>query len=568
MGRGIFEAGTKCEHFDMSDRRILSLWFPRLGAERLIRRQPVLGDQPLAVVEEQQNTQVITSVNAVAQGLGAQVGQAVRDAHAMCPGLLTHRRSAAGEARFLEALQRWAGKFSPWVAPEDNDALVVDLTGCAHLFGGEAQLMQVVEDDCVDLGLTVLMGLADTRGAAWALARYAGRAAGSTRSGDAIDQEARATRSRAGKRRHWTKGGAAPAVRPRSGSTGRIAPSGQTYGALSPLPVAALRLEPDVTAQLGRLGLRRVGDLLGQPRAALARRFGRGLVMRLDQAMGSAPEPVSPAKPPDHFAVRMTLPDPIGLAEDVMAGIDRLLPRLCSALEAKGKGVRRVALQAYRSDHGVEVVEVGLARPSFDPARIRPLLEMKVDGIDAGFGIDMLRLVACEVEPLHQAVVVGHLQAGDAVQARLSKTHALDDLVGRLGARVGLDAIRRIHPADSHIPEKSHSILAAAWCAPYDKRWPAPSNPRPLLLWQPEPVHAPAIPHMPEAFRWRGRSLTRLRAVGPERMAPEWWLDDPNWRTGTRDYWVTDTACGQRLWLFYAHGGAMSAGWFCHGSFA
>ena len=552
----------------MPDRRILSLWFPRLGAERLIRRQPVLADQPLGVVQEQANMQVITSLNGVAQDHGLQVGQPVRDAHAMCPGLLTHPRSPAGEVRFLEALQRWAGKFSPWVAPEDGDALVVDLTGCAHLFGGETDLMQVVQDDCTDLGLSVLMGLADTRGAAWALARFAGRATGSDRSGDAIDQEARATRSRAGKRRHWTKGGAAPVVRARANDSIRIAPSGQTYSALSPLPIAALRLEPEIAAQLGRLGLRRVGDLLGQPRAGLARRFGRGLVMRLDQAMGSAPEPVSPAKPPDHFAVRMTLPDPIGLAEDVMAGIDRLLPRLCKSLEDKGKGVRRVALQAYRSDHAVEVVEVGLARPSFDLHRIRPLLEMKIEEIDAGFGIDMLRLVAVQVEPVHDVMAVGHLQAGAAVQARLNNANALDDLVGRLGARVGLDAIRRLHPGDSHIPEKSHKILAAAWSKPHEGPWPAPSNPRPMLMWHPEPVHAPAVPRLPQTFRWRGRDLTRLRALGPERIAPEWWLDDPNWRSGTRDYWVADTEDGQRLWLFFAHGGGMSPGWFCQGSFA
>lgn len=552
----------------MSERRILSLWFPQLGAERLIRRQPVLADQPIAVVEERQNMQLVSSLNGVAQGQGVHVGQPVRDAHAMCPGLMTHQQSRVGEQRFIETLQRWAGKFSPWVAPEDGDALVVDLTGCAHLFGGEAPLMQVVEDDCTDLGLSVLMGLADTRGAAWALARFAGRAAGPARSGDAIDQEAPATRSRAGKRRHWTRGGAAPAVRTQVSDVVRIAAPGQTYSALSPLPIAALRLEPDIAAQLGRLGLRRVGDLLGQPRAALARRFGRGLVLRLDQAMGSAPEPVSPAKAPDHFAVRMTLPEPIGLAQDVLAGIDRLLPRLCKALEDKGKGARRVALHAHRSDHVIEVIEVGLAQPSFDPARIRPLLEMKVDDIDAGFGIDMLRLVAVQVEPLYQENVVGHVQAGSAAQVRLNNANALDDLVGRLGARVGLEALRRLHPASSHIPEKSHKVMAAAWSASHDGPWPAPSNPRPLLMWHPEPVHAAATPKLPETFRWRGRDMTRLRALGPERIAPEWWLDDPNWRSGVRDYWVTDTTDGQRLWLFYGHGGAMSPGWFCQGSFA
>ncbi|WP_420012519.1 Y-family DNA polymerase [Tateyamaria sp.] len=551
----------------MSDRRILSLWFPRLGAERLIRRRPALADQPLAVIEDRQNMQVVSSLNDVAQGLGLTLGQPVRDAHAMCPGLMTFPRSTVAEQRFLETLQRWAGKFSPWVAPEDGDGLVVDLTGCAHLFGGEGPLMQVVEDDCTDLGLSVLMGLADTRGAAWALARYAGRATGSDRSSDAIDQEARATRSRAGKRRHWTKGGAAPPVRAGRADVVRIAPPGQTYTALTPLPIAALRLDPDTSAQLARLGLRRVGDLLGQPRAGLARRFGRGLVLRLDQAMGSAPEPVSPAKAPDHFAVRMTLPEPIGLTQDVMAGVDRLLPRLCKTLENKGKGARHVTLYAHRSDHAVEVVEVGLAQPSHDPNRIRPLLEMKVDSIDAGFGIDMLRLVAVQVEPLYQAHAVGHLEAGAAVQARLNQANALDDLVGRLGARVGLEAIRRLHPSDSHIPEKSHKVMAAAWSKPHDGAWPAPSNPRPLLMWHPEPVHAPATPRLPETFRWRGQTLTRKRALGPERIAPEWWLDDPNWRSGVRDYWVTDTGCGQRLWLFYGHGGAMSPGWFCQGSF-
>ncbi|WP_299608628.1 DNA polymerase Y family protein [uncultured Tateyamaria sp.] len=552
----------------MPDRRILSIWFPRLGAERLIRRQPMLADQPVAVVEEHQNMQVITALNGVAQGDGLQVGQPVRDAHAMCPGLLTFPRSEQGEKQFLEALQRWAGKFSPWVAPEDGDALVVDLTGCAHLFGGEAELMQVVQDDCTDLGLSVLMGVADTRGAAWALARYAGRATGSDRSGDAIDQEARATRSRAGKRRHWTKGGAAPAVATQTLDVTRISPPGQTYSALSPLPIAALRLAPEMTAQLGRLGLRRVGDLLGQPRAGLARRFGRGLVLRLDQAMGSAPEPVSPAKPPDHFAVRMTLPDPIGLAEDVMAAIDRVLPRLCKMLEDKGKGTRLVMLQAFRSDHAVEVVEVGLARPTHDPHRIRPLLEMKIEGIDAGFGIDMIRVLAVQVEPIHDVMTVGHREAGAAVQARLNNANAMDDLIGRLGARVGLDAIRRFEPADSNIPEKSHKIMSAAWSKPHEGPWPLPPNPRPMLLWHPEPVHAPATPKLPQSFRWRGMDLTRQRAIGPERIAPEWWLDDPNWRSGTRDYWVTDTEDGQRLWLFYAHGGGMSPGWFCQGSFA
>lgn len=549
-------------------RRILSLWFPRLGADRALRQMPQLVGSPLAIVDTIGNAQVVSSVSAEASALGIYVGQPVRDAHAMAEALVTRNRALQAEAHFLDVLQRWAGKFSPWVAQEGDAGLVVDLTGCAHLFGGEAPLMQVVQDDCTDMGLSVQMGLADTRGAAWALARYAGQPAGVARSGDAIDQEARATRSRAGKR-HWTKGGAAPAVKLAGAAPGlRIAQPGQAYAALADLPIPALRLDPETTAQLARLGLRRVSDLIGQPRAALARRFGKGLVYRMDQALGSAPEPVSPAKPPDHFAVRLTLPEPIGLIEDIVAGLDRLLPHLCAKLETKKRAIRRIRLDAYRSDHGVQSVEVALARPSTDPHRIRPLLEMKLDSIDAGFGIDMLRLEVVQAEPVYQTRAVGHLEAGKAVADRIAKTDALDDLISKIGARVGMEAITRLHPASSHIPEKTSKVLAAAWSEPPGENWPAAPGPRPLLMWTPEIVQAPDLPHVPSTFKWRGRFHKLVRASGPERIAPEWWLDDPQWRTGTRDYWRVAVESGDELWLYFAHGAGLSAGWFCHGAFA
>ncbi|WP_428927082.1 Y-family DNA polymerase [Marinibacterium sp. SX1] len=578
----------------MPKRRILSLWFPRLGADRLMRAARGTLDAPLAVVEDRGNMQLVSSVNAPAFAAGIRRGQPVRDAHAMCAGLLTRARNAPAEAAFLGALRRWAGKFSPWVAEEPPDGLVIDLSGCAHLFGGEEALMDVVEADCAEMGLTVRLGLADTLGAAWALARYAGAAPASVRSGDAIEQEARATRARASRRKHWTRGGPAPeagvgASGPGSrngsrngsppgsragsgvgsgpGRVARIAPPGQSHGALGPLPVAALRLDGDTATQLGRLGLRRIGDLLGQPRAGLARRFGTGLVLRLDQTMGSAPEPVSPAAPPDHFAVRMTFPEPIGLVADMMAAIDRMLPRLADKLEDKGRGMRRLRLEAHRTDQAAEVVELGFARPTRAPHRIRPLVEMKLDGIDAGFGIDMLRLEAVATEPVHEGDRTGHLKAGQAVRERLEGNSALDDLVARLGARVGLEAITRLHPVSSHIPEKTAQVMAAAWSAPA-RDWPAPDRARPLTLWRPEPVTAPDRPDLPERFRWRGRDRVLAAASGPERIAPEWWLDEPDWRSGVRDYWVVTTAAGERLWLYYAHGGTMSAGWFCQGAFA
>ena len=547
-------------------RRILSLWFPRMGADRLLRQMRGDSAMPFAVVATQGAAQMLHSLSAGASAAGLVRGQPLRDALAMCPDLVTRLRNPQAEAGFLTSLRRWAGKYSPWVGIAGEEGLCLDITGCAHLFGGEEALLASVDADCAGLGLTVRAGVADTLGAAWALARFAGVAAGHHRSGDAVDQEARATRSRAAKRRHWERGGAAPMVKAAGLEGQRIAAPGQTRGAIAGLPLAALRLEEDVVAQLSRLGLRRVSDLIDQPRAPLSRRFGTGVVLRIDQALGQVPEPVSPVAEARPFAVRMTLPDPIGLTEDVVAGLDRLLPRLCDTVGRAGRGVRLIRLQAFRTDHTMQWVSAGLARPTTDPERIRPLLAMKLEEIDAGHGIDMLRLEAVQTEPVSARQPVGHLAAGQVISDRLAASTAQDDLVARIGARVGMEQITRWHPASSHIPEKTALVLAAAWSEAAED-WPEPPVPRPLLLWRPEPVTAPDQPRLPERFRWRGRELEPVEAVGPERIAPEWWLDEPDWRSGVRDYWRVTVAGGERLWLFFAHGAGMSAGWFCQGRF-
>ena len=551
----------------MPNRRILSLWFPRLAAERLLRMERGLLDAPFAVVEDRGNMQVLSSLSMPASEAGLTSGQPLRDAQAMCPELITRLANPMAELQFLAALRRWAGKFSPWVADQAPNSLVIDLTGCAHLFGGEEPLLHQVEQDCADLGLTVQCGVADTVGAAWALARFAGQPAPMTRTGDAIDQEAYATRARAAKRRHWTRGGAAPKTSQPVEKPNRIAPPGKAHSILSPLPVSALRISEDMAMNLGRLGLRKVGDLVGTPRAALARRFGKDLVLRLDQALGMTSEPVSPAKPPLHFAVRLTLPEPIGLDDDILAAIDRLLPELEKRLKVKGRGARRVRLQLFRADSTMQTLEIGMARPSASPDRIKPLLIMKLGDIDAGFGIDCVRIEANVTEPVHEHQHRGHADAAADVANRLKQNTNIDDLIGRVGARIGLDSITRLHPADSNIPEKTNTKLAAAWSEPAGD-WPTPPTPRPLLMWRPEPVQATDIAEIPASFRWRGRAHETVAAHGPERISPEWWLDDPEWRSGVRDYYQITTGYGERLWLYYAHGGSMSSGWFCQGSFA
>ncbi|MFW5642010.1 MAG: DUF6504 family protein, partial [Roseicyclus sp.] len=336
--------------------------------------------------------------------------------------------------------------------------------------------------------------------------------------------------------------------------------------ALAPLPVAALRVAPETAQGLARLGLRQIGDLLGMPRAGLARRFGADLVRRLDQALGVEPEPITPAAAPLHFAVRLSLPEPIGLEADILAGLDRLSPVLCEKLRARGRGARRVRLELFRVDGDTQSIEVGLARPADRPDHLRPLFELKIGEIDAGFGIDRLRLSAPLTEPRHDAQHKGGWAVGAEAETSRNTDQAMADLIARIGARVGLETITRARPADSHIPEKTAAPLAAAWSEPCSD-WPQAPRPRPLTLFRPEPLRAPDEPHVPSDFTWRGRRLRTASATGPERIAPEWWLDDPDWRSGVRDYWRVTTQDGAALWLYYAHGGTASGGWFAHGDF-
>ena len=535
-----------------------------MAAERVLRREPALTDAPLAIVVSQANTQTLGSLSVTASQEGLRRGMGLSDARALCPDIVTRPAEPLRDAAFLTALRRWAGKFSPWVATEGQEALFIDISGCAHLFGGEDGIAAAIEADSTALHLSHRIGIADTAGAAWAVARFAGQSALAARSGDAIDQEARATRSRASKKRKWDR----VSISIDTAATPRIVPSGQTRRTLGPLPVAALRMDADAVTTLTRLGLNTVADVAAMPRGALARRIGLEALKRMDQALGSEPEPISPARPEVSFALRLSLPDPIGLEDDVMAAFDRLLPPLCARLKAAGHGARRVRLTVFRADGTQQSLELGLAQPSWDADKIRPLICLKLKEIDAGYGIDVVRLEANQADPLTPHQHKGHLEAAAAAKGRLSPegSEAFAALLSRLGARVGLEAMTRLTPAESHLPEKTATIMAAAFASPVDQ-WPYPYTPRPVVMFDPEPVGATDHGTPPRYFRWRRRVFEAAEVSGPERITPEWWLDDPAWRSGPRDYWQVATRSGERLWLFEAHGNETSGGWFMHGEF-
>ncbi|PYF08106.1 protein ImuB [Rhodobacter viridis] len=479
--------------------------------DRALRARPVEG--PFALALRSGPAERLHDLTAAAEAQGLARGMALAEARALCPGLVVHPADPAGDARFLRGLARWLGRFSPRVALDGPDGLLLDLTGVAHLWGGEADWLTELRRALSRAGLGARLGLADTPGAAWALA-------------------------------HSGEGVAAP---------------GATRAALAPLPVTALRLPPATTIPLQRLGLRQISDLLALPRAALGRRFGPEVGLALDRALGLLPEALAPLPEPPRFALRLTLPEPIGRVEDVMAGADRLLRPLCDRLAAAEAGARHLTLTLRRVDAAEHQVALRLAAPLRDPRRILPLFLRGIEAADAGFGIDQLRLAATGVEPLPAT------QLATRAAGTTPPEGALDDLITRLGTRIGLENIRRALPAESHIPARSFLIAPAALVPPAPRTGWAVARPRPVTLFAPEPVAAPARPAPPRNFRWRRRAFTTARATGPERIAPEWWLGEESWRGGLRDYWRIDTTTGPRLWLFFT---PEAPGWFAEGEFA
>lgn len=496
-------------------RRVLSLCLPRLASDLALRH---LGEDtgPFALIARQGRGDVLACLNRAAQAQGLRRGQVLSEARALLPSLLTRPHNPETPVRALTALRRWALRYAPWAAVDGDDGLILDISGAAHLIGGEQALAEDLCSRLAAMGFEARIAIAPTRGAAWALARF---------------------------------------------GASRLIITEDAQAAIATLPIAALRLPPETCASLARLGLRQVRDLARAQRGGLARRFGDDLMLRFDQATGALAEPV--AAPPDDpvYAIRLSLPEPIGLTSDVMAGLERLLERLCTTLAAKDRGARRLRFELQRADGTRTEAEISLARPMRDAATMAALFERAVEALDAGFGFDGLRLSAPLTEHLPPAQLTGTRLTG----TKTTDADALADLMTRLGNRLGLDALTRFLPADSHIPERGFQVASAAFTeAPGIQVW-AHGPDRPLLLFPPEPLLGARGPTPPQRLRWRRRALTVLRATGPERLTPEWWLDDPLWRSGVRDYWRLDCSEGPRLWVFYT---PQDPGWAVQGEFA
>ncbi len=468
----------------------------------------------------------ITAVNDAAAKAGAVTGQRLVDIRAISPDIVNFAADSDGDRKTLERLTLWSQRWGPWSMMDGNDAILLDVTGAAHLWGGALSLLTDIERRFGARGFQARPAMGVTAGAAWALSHYG--------------------------RRH------------------DIADSDNPLLTLGALSVAALRLEPDILTLLRRLGLKRINDLHAVPRESLARRFRNhrnpqtNPLIRLDQLLGKNPEPMIPLYRTDPPHVSRRLLEPI--LHRIL--LDQILHDLAGdmvrELEAQRLGARRLELRAYRVDGDVAVRLLELASATRDAAHIARLFAAKLDDIDAGFGFDQVDLISTWSEPL--ALSQELLDGGQA------KGTTLPQMLDRIAARLGPDAVRRPAAKASHIPERSFQ-----WSAPQDQQSAYQGelgfHDRPLkLLEYAEPIMVIyATPEgVPRQFRWRGTQHEITRSEGPERLAPEWWRERSTVRL--RDYYRIESARGARYWIYRngvaGDGRGSAPEWFLHGMFA
>lgn len=463
----------------------------------------------------------MTAADAAAAALGVRVGMPAAKAQALVAGLEIRDADPAADAEALERLAIWIlQRVAPIVAADPPDGIVIDTTGADHLHGGEAAMLDGLVGRLAMSGLAARAAVADTWGVAHALARFASASA-------------------------------------------MIAAPGHDPSPIAALPVEALRLPPGMPAALRVLGFERIGDLIAQPRAPLALRFGPALGRRLDQALGRAAEPIEPIRPAELTEVRRAFAEPISAAETIARYIGKLVDAICVQLEQKGQGARRLDLICQRVDSRGQAIRVGMAKPVRDAKRLSRLLCDKIETIDPGFGIEMLTLCATVAEPL---------EPRQMVTSPLETTEPdISDLIDTLANRVGERAIYRAAPVASDVPERS--VIRVAALAPdigasWPDAWPRPAR----LLLTPEPVETIALlpDHPPVSFTWRGVRRRIRRADGPERVFGEWWKRDAE-LIAIRDYFRIEDEAGERYWLYRAGDGEDEATgsqrWFIHGVF-
>jgi len=478
-------------------------------------------DPPLALIGKVGRREEVVAACSAAKGLGIHVGMAATHARALVSDLDFRPSEPDADTALLDRLALFAvRRWRPIAAATPPDGLWLDLTGCAHLHGGEERFCRRLHAFCQRAGFTARVAIADTPGTAHAVARF-GR----------------------------------PEV--------AIVAAGRTGEALAPLPIAALRLSGTALGAAKRFGFETVADLLPVARGPLARRLGLPAITRLDQALGGVAEPITPREDAEVPCVERRLLEPIGTAEAIEQVMGDLLRDLAVVLQAAGLGVRSLRLIGLRVDGTEQVVAVGTSRPTREVPHLLRLLKLRIERIDPGLGLEQFWLVAPHTEPL-DAVDLGAILAGD------SQVRDLSRLVDVVAGRIGPKAVFRVAPVESHVPERAVTrsdpvALPGTW-----PKWQRPVR----LFARPEPlfqVIALLPDQPPRRFEWRGRPYKVVAGDGPERIHGEWWRRDGEiW--AVRDYYRVEEEQGGRYWVFRQGDGMESdtgdLSWWMHGVFA
>ncbi|HMK90910.1 MAG TPA: DNA polymerase Y family protein [Methylocystis sp.] len=509
--------------------RFVSVFLSRLSTDRLLRQSAAPGrDAPFALWRKVKGGERLVAVNAAAERRGLKRGLAVADARALCPVLRLEEQDLIAEAATLGSIADWHRRFTPLAAADPPDGVLLDVTGAAPLFGGEAKLLEEIEGRLAAQGFAARAALAPGPALARALARFS----------------------------------AVRLVPPDAGQE-------QIEALAAKLPVAALALDEPQAGRLARAGLRLIGDLLSRPRAPLAARLGPEAMARLDALACRRREPIAPRFEAPDYIVERRFPDGLTRTADIEATLARLAADLKALLERQNVGARRLEAEFFRVDGVARRIVVETSRPLRDPARIFALLRERLErlgeeGLDTGYGFDVLRLCAARVERLEagQGDFMGESPgAGD---------DDLADLIDRLGARLGPARVQRLYPCARRWPERAVVVRPASYPRPEEaagEKFPPFARP-PRLLERAEPIEAEALLPQgpPRRFRWRRLWRETAAYEGPERIAPPWWgnLQDAS----ERDYFIVVDREGARLWLYRENrSDAEDPRWFVQGLF-
>lgn len=512
-------------------KRYVSIWLPYLVTDWMARQKNELKDVPFILYSPERGRMVVKSVSRPAAAKGLSPGMVVADCRAIFPDIVVFEYPQGKAEQLLRAIAIWCIRFTPLVATDEPDGMVLDCSGCTHLLGGDEAYLNHILKKLDAFGYYARAAMSDTITSAWAVSRY-------------------------GKRRTI------------------VAPDEQ-LSALMEFPPQALRLEQATTDRLVKLGLTTIGQFAHLPRPALRRRFGNELLTRIDQAAGYETEQLEPVQAPKLYVERLPCLEPICTRGGIAIAIERLLEKLCGVLEAEGKGLRGALLRCHRVDGNVQELRIGTNLPTRNAPHLFRLFELKMGQLWPELGFELFELQAMTVESIVVDQIALYFPAVSETPPRRtlswSEQHAGDttvvaELLDKITGKQGQQAIHRYLPAEHYWPERSYKP-AVSISEVKDTEWRM-DLPRPVhLLHRPEliEVTVPLPDYPPMLFRYRGEVHPVKRADGPERIEQEWWLQ----RGEFRDYYCVEDDKGQRYWVFRSgHYGEGNALWYVHGFFA